>query len=112
MKHLSRREMAAPLVSTGGHDIDMNIHLAMGQIMDAVGFAEARAHFDELLARVEAGETVAITREGKEVAVLSPPKKPLKRVDVATLRDLTDSMPMQNEDSGKFIRRMRDDARY
>jgi prevent-host-death family protein len=84
----------------------------MTQIMDAVGLAEARAHFDELLARVEAGETVAITREGKEVARLSPPQKPRERIDPEELRALTDTMPMRDSDAGEFMRRLRDEERY
>ena len=40
--------------------------------MREVGAFEAKTHLSELLAAVEAGETVRITRRGKAVAVLSP----------------------------------------
>ena len=38
-----------------------------------VGTAEARERFKELLDRVQAGETIEITRRGKVLAVLSAP---------------------------------------
>ncbi len=80
--------------------------------MDTVSLAEAKAHLSALIDRVEAGETVAITRGGKEVARLTPPERQLERVAIAAPRALTDKMPMQNESAGDFIRRMRDDERY
>lgn len=40
--------------------------------MRDVGSFEAKTHFSELLAAVEAGETVTITRRGKPVAQLVP----------------------------------------
>ena len=42
--------------------------------MNYVTLTYARAHFCELAARVEAGETVGITRRGKPVARLIPPE--------------------------------------
>jgi len=41
------------------------------------GAAEAKAHFSELLARAEAGETITIRRHGRPVARLVPVKQPL-----------------------------------
>lgn len=38
------------------------------------GTAEAKARFSELLARVEAGETITIRRHGTAVATLAPVK--------------------------------------
>ena len=35
-----------------------------------------------------------------------------KRIDPATLRPVTDGMPVQQESAGEFIRRMRDEDRY
>lgn len=40
--------------------------------MTSVGVYEAKSHFSELLARVQAGETIEITRHGKAVAELQP----------------------------------------
>ncbi len=40
--------------------------------MREIGAFEAKTHLSELLAAVEAGETVTITRRGKPVAQLAP----------------------------------------
>jgi prevent-host-death family protein len=39
-----------------------------------IGAFEAKTHLSKLLERVEAGEEIVITRHGKEVARLVPPK--------------------------------------
>ena len=62
-----------------------------------VTLAEARVHLNDLLAAVEAGETVEITRHSEVVATVSPPRQP---VDFAGLRRLTDSMPCGGSTSG------------
>ena len=41
--------------------------------MEEVGVYEAKTHLAELLARVERGERITITRHGKAVAELVPP---------------------------------------
>jgi prevent-host-death family protein len=41
------------------------------------GSADAKAHFSELLARVEGGETITIRRHGRAVAKLVPVKHEL-----------------------------------
>ena len=40
--------------------------------MDTIAALDAEAYFDELLDRVERGERITITRQGKAVAVLAP----------------------------------------
>jgi prevent-host-death family protein len=80
--------------------------------MDTVSLAHARAHLSALIDRVEAGETVRITRRGKEVARLSPPVGPRERIDPEELRALTDTTPLRNTDAGEFMRRLRDEERY
>jgi prevent-host-death family protein len=77
--------------------------------MDAVSLAEAKAHLSELIDRVEAGETVEITRRGRLAARLVPPETPRKPIDVDALKRLTDSLPLQEEG---FVRKMRDSDRY
>lgn len=79
--------------------------------MKVVAMAEAKANLSALVEEVEAGETVCITRHGKAVAHLTAAKAK-KPLDVDALRRLTASMPMQDEDGGDFMRRLRDDARY
>jgi len=79
--------------------------------MRSVALAEAKAQLSALVDAVESGETICITRHGKPVAQLTS-AKPRKPIDVDALRRLTASMPMQEEDGGEFMRRLRDDARY
>lgn len=80
--------------------------------MGAVSLADAKARLSELIDRVEAGETIDITRRGKPVARLVAAEAPRKPIDVAALRALTATMPLQTESAGDFVRRMRDEDRY
>ncbi|WP_040661940.1 type II toxin-antitoxin system Phd/YefM family antitoxin [Nitrococcus mobilis] len=77
-----------------------------------VTFAEAKAHLSQLTERAAAGETVIITKRGKPVAQLSRPATSRKPVGLAMLRRLTESMPKQSEEADRFMRRLRDEARY
>ncbi|MFN3853233.1 MAG: type II toxin-antitoxin system Phd/YefM family antitoxin [Phreatobacter sp.] len=80
--------------------------------MPTVNLADAKAHLSELVDRVEAGESVDITRRGKAVARLAAIPRPRKPVDVARLRALTDSMPPQAESAADLVRAMRDGDRF
>jgi prevent-host-death family protein len=80
--------------------------------MSNVSLAEAKAHLSELVERAEAGDAVCITRRGKPVAKLTSVNSKGKRVDLAAMRALTSSMPLQKQTAGKFIRAMRDEDRY
>ena len=80
--------------------------------MNSVNLADAKAHLSELVAQAESGETVCITRHGKPVARLSAAEIPRRRVVLADLRALTETMPVQTEGAGEFIRQMRDESRY
>ena len=53
--------------------------------MTTVGTVEAKQHLPTLLERVEAGETVVITRDGKPVAHLVPVPATGGRPDVSVL---------------------------
>jgi len=77
-----------------------------------VSLADAKAHLSELVERAAAGEAVCITRRGKPVAQITAADTPRKRIDVAVLRAITDTMPVQPETARDFIRRMRDADRY
>jgi len=44
-------------------------------MIESVGAYEAKTHLPELLRRVEAGETITITKHGKPVAVMVPPSQ-------------------------------------
>ncbi len=80
--------------------------------MNAVNLADAKAHLSELVDRVEAGDSVDITRRGKPVARLTAVTKPRKRIDAAQLQSLTASMPFQAKSAGDLVRSMRDGDRY
>ena len=80
--------------------------------MDSYSLAEAKARLSELIDKVEAGNTVEITRRGKPVAKVVPAETPRKPIDWEALRQLRTRMPMQKESAEEFIRRMRDSDRY
>jgi prevent-host-death family protein len=77
-----------------------------------VSVAEAKSHLSELIAAVEAGDEVVITKRGVPVATIVPRPRPKKKIDLEWLRGRTQDMPMQPEDSGTFMRRVRDSDRY
>jgi prevent-host-death family protein len=79
--------------------------------MDAITLADAKARLSALVDRVEAGDTIAITRRGKPVAQLTSVSMPRKQVDVAQLQSLTATMPPQSQSAAALVRSMRDDDR-
>lgn len=80
--------------------------------MDAVNLAEAKAHLSELVDRVEAGDSIDITRRGKPVARLTAPVRPRKAIDAALLQSLTATMPAPVQGAADLVRSMRDGDRY
>jgi prevent-host-death family protein len=80
--------------------------------MDAINLADAKAHLSALVDRVEAGDSIAITRRGKPVARLTALAKPRKAIDAALLRSLTAAMPPQPQTAADLVRSMRDGDRY
>lgn len=80
--------------------------------MDTVNLADAKAHLSELVDRVEAGDSIEITRRGKPVARLTAVARARRPVDAALLRALTASMPPQSESAADLVRSMRDGDRY
>ena len=77
-----------------------------------VSLAESKAHLSELTDIAATGETVIITKRGKPVARLSKAEAPREPVDLGQLQRLTEAMPRQSEDAGRFMRRTREEARY
>lgn len=80
--------------------------------MDAVSLADAKAHLSELVDRVQAGDSIDITRRGKPVARLTSVAGPRKPVDMGALQALTATMPPQTEAAAELVRSMRDNDRY
>ena len=80
--------------------------------MDVVRLAEAKAHLSELVDRVEAGDSIDITRRGWAVARLIGVARPRKAVDTSQLRLLTQTMSVQTQSATDLVRSMRDGDRY
>lgn len=74
--------------------------------------ADTKARLSELIARVERGETIDITRRGKHVARLVPVEQPRVRkpIDFEALRRLRESMPFQEVSSVDLLRELRDEG--
>jgi prevent-host-death family protein len=79
--------------------------------MRIVNLADAKAHLRELVERAAAGETVRIVRRGKPVAQITAVTIPRNPIDLAALRALTDTMPVQRECARDLVRRLRDQER-
>ena len=76
--------------------------------MEAVSLADAKTRLSELVARVEAGETVSITKRGKPVARLvaeTPERKPIDFEAMRRARAM--SKPYVDPDGLSFVARMR-----
>jgi prevent-host-death family protein len=80
--------------------------------MNTINLADAKAHLSELVDRVEAGDSISITRRGRAVAQLTSVTRPRARVNAAQLQALTATMPAQAESAADLVRTMRDDDRY
>ena len=80
--------------------------------MSTVSLADAKAHLSELVDRVEAGETIDITRQGRPVARLAAAASPRQPIDLAALQKLTAGMAPQEPDAEALVRSMRDSDRY
>jgi prevent-host-death family protein len=80
--------------------------------MSAMTLADAKVHLSELVDRVEAGDSIDITRQGKPVARLTAPARPRKPIDAALLRAVTEKMPLQGGSGTDLVRAMRDGDRY
>lgn len=77
--------------------------------MDAIRLSDAEGHLSDLVDRVEAGESLDITRDGRAVARLVPvenaaPVIPRKPIDVDALRALSATLPFDPTDSVTLLR--------
>ena len=79
--------------------------------MDTVSLADAKAHLSELVDRVEAGESIDITRRGKPVARLTAIAEPRKRIDAGLLQSLSAALQVQDQSAADLVRTMRDGDR-
>jgi prevent-host-death family protein len=79
--------------------------------MGNVSLAYAKAHLSELVDRVQAGDTIAITRRGKAVARLVAAASPRRRIDKVMLAAFTATLPPQLVGAAELVRSMRDGDR-
>jgi prevent-host-death family protein len=76
--------------------------------MDSYSIADAKARLSELVDKVEAGETIEITRRGKIVARVVPAERTPGKIDIEALRRLRESLPWQEQSAAELVRDMRD----
>ena len=74
-----------------------------------VSVAAAKAHLSELLARIERGEEIIITRRGKRVARLSPIQQAKK--PISSLQEFRDQLPRQKIPASDVLRLLREESR-
>jgi prevent-host-death family protein len=77
--------------------------------MDQYSVVQAKAHFSEILAKVEAGQEVTITRRGAPIARLSSVKRPKRPLDLEALAKFRATMKTSTLGAEALIRRMRDE---
>jgi len=77
--------------------------------MQSVNVAEAKARLSELLARVESGREIVITRRGHALARLTAVKQPKQPLDFSALDSLRARQPLSKTSSVRLIRGMRDE---
>lgn len=70
--------------------------------------AEAKAHLSELLARVENGEKLVITRRGQPVAQLSPVRPTKRAPDWHAIRAFRESTDAKGTSAADLVRASRD----
>jgi prevent-host-death family protein len=78
--------------------------------MQTFTLAEAKAQLSRLIAMVEAGEDITITKRGRAVARLVPSSP--ARQQLPSLAELRSRLPEQTQTAGEFIRDLRNGERY
>lgn len=78
--------------------------------MNKVSVVQAKAHFSEVLAKVESGHEVLITRRGIAVARLSGVERQKSPMRLDAIDAFRASLAPTAERSADLIRRMRDES--
>ena len=78
--------------------------------MAEVSVKEARDNFRAYLDRAEAGEEIVITRRGKEIARIVPPRREPKRFP--DLTEFRKSIELRGEPMSETVIRQRRESRY
>lgn len=79
--------------------------------MSSCTVAETKAHLSELLARVERGEELTITRRGKPVATLVPARPVKTPPDWKAIRQFRERQPATKTAAVDLVREVRN-SRY
>jgi len=74
-----------------------------------ISVADTKAHLSELLARIENGDEIVITRRGKPVARLCPIQK--SRQLITSLADFRRELPLQKISASEVLLQLREDSR-
>lgn len=77
--------------------------------MKKMSVAAAKAHFSELLSRVESGQDVLITRRGAPVARLSGVERAKRPLDLGSIDAFRSGLPSSKTRAADLIRGMRDE---
>lgn len=77
--------------------------------MEIISVADTKAHLSELLARIESGEEIVISRRGKLVARLSPVQQPKKAI--TSLADFRGKLPRQKISASEVLQQLREESR-
>ena len=82
--------------------------------MHRISVAAAKSRFSAVLAQVEAGEEVVITRRGVAIArIVAEPTRLGDGFDLQELFQFTNAQPMhEGPDAGSFMAELRRAARY
>jgi antitoxin (DNA-binding transcriptional repressor) of toxin-antitoxin stability system len=86
--------------------------------MSVIKIDDIKDQVEELVSRVQAGETILIEKDGKTVARLSgidsktlnQEAKPGRKIDITELQEFTRSLSPSTESGVDLIRRMRDEG--
>lgn len=76
--------------------------------MNKISVVQAKARFSEILAKVESGQDVLITRRGAPVARLSSVESTRHPMKLDAIDAFRKTLPQARERSADLIRRMRD----
>ena len=76
----------------------------------SVSVAQAKARLSEILARVESGEEVVITKRGRPVARLCPEPRLKKELDLRAIDRVRESLPRAKSSSVDLVRQLRDEG--
>ena len=79
--------------------------------MDTVNMSEARKHLSDLVRTAERGESVVITRRGKEVARLVPAEREALRL-LPDLSEFRRSIEVKGKPLSETVLAMRAEDRY